>query len=890
MVHLLDTNLIGESESFINSPSFGDNEVQLVFNTRSHEKNDVASVDHGVKEKVKVDTKILNMEKGVEVSKDSCLSSEHGTHHYSKANPIDTLSNGFPLHFRSLPEKEMLSQSYVHTPSTEPSYSTIQYQQPDNTNTLKIKQIRNDTSHHKNHKKRFIDRERELSIQRVSSSANETQTDTDDIFNVAKNMINFRKERSRKIDSNINDTGVKLLVTEEKQEKRGKQEEETELLHRATGFNNINAIDKNANKNSLVSINNSHTMNSTKNKEIANNMALICSSDFQNKSKDQYKAHSNNNYSSHPFIYPHKKRENFKTFDIKDEVKSLEKLFSEPNTNDTICNDIVQEKIKDEPKESAEKKYQLSEAHVEEKVIIEDNVKKLPTTLLPRRTGRLRKTTSYEKKGLECTPESYVESKDIMKYSKEKLKYPAKNCRECVNCLTPDCGKCLFCLDKPKFGGSNQKKQRCQLKSVCEKLVLYKKEEKRYILNKKPQKKKKTVKPDKVEKRCKSSKIESVLKSIDPIKKYKKRKKSMIETQLSGDTNEIKNKYMYSEIRVDKNTSKIIITNIGHYKKKIKKNNVQHNTKVTTSIDQKNCKFQDEDVLVNKTGDDGSNEMKTDLTSYPKGLRNKKRSKPTECYNEKVLTESSLKEWPTEPLPVADPVPDLPYTSHCTWTFDKESRVLLAKFHDKAGKVVITETDERFMLLMMERNDITVVSEGLVNGLNKKMWNLDYIKRCVGDRYYHKIRSFRKETKTQGDLDKIRFGGKQKLKVDNTDSIDENQSFISYKEEKGLKSMRILDYISYLKKRDEVLKQLNKHKKTTDYDLATKENVDDLQFEFSDHKGNSQIINVVDTVLYLIDFDVSKMLPRLSENFKESFRFPGFLPGGKHCMMNSVSL
>merc|ERR1712161_28038 len=83
------------------------------------------------------------------------------------------------------------------------------------------KQIRNDTSHHKNHKKRFIDRERELRIQRGSSSANETQTDTDDIFNVAKNMLHFRKERSRKIDSNINDTGVKLLVTEEKQEKRG---------------------------------------------------------------------------------------------------------------------------------------------------------------------------------------------------------------------------------------------------------------------------------------------------------------------------------------------------------------------------------------------------------------------------------------------------------------------------------------------------------------------------------------------------------------------------------------------------------------------------------------------------------------------------------------------
>ncbi|CAG2122746.1 unnamed protein product, partial [Medioppia subpectinata] len=34
-------------------------------------------------------------------------------------------------------------------------------------------------------------------------------------------------------------------------------------------------------------------------------------------------------------------------------------------------------------------------------------------------------------------------------------------CRECPGCLADDCGQCLYCLDKPKFGGNDVKKQRC---------------------------------------------------------------------------------------------------------------------------------------------------------------------------------------------------------------------------------------------------------------------------------------------------------------------------------------------------------------------------------------------------------------------------------------------
>ena len=34
-------------------------------------------------------------------------------------------------------------------------------------------------------------------------------------------------------------------------------------------------------------------------------------------------------------------------------------------------------------------------------------------------------------------------------------------CRSCGPCLAPDCGECMYCLDKPKFGGPNRRKNAC---------------------------------------------------------------------------------------------------------------------------------------------------------------------------------------------------------------------------------------------------------------------------------------------------------------------------------------------------------------------------------------------------------------------------------------------
>lgn len=44
----------------------------------------------------------------------------------------------------------------------------------------------------------------------------------------------------------------------------------------------------------------------------------------------------------------------------------------------------------------------------------------------------------------------------------------SSRCGTCANCLRPDCGECVNCSDKPKFGGLGVKKQACSArKCLC---------------------------------------------------------------------------------------------------------------------------------------------------------------------------------------------------------------------------------------------------------------------------------------------------------------------------------------------------------------------------------------------------------------------------------------
>lgn len=40
-------------------------------------------------------------------------------------------------------------------------------------------------------------------------------------------------------------------------------------------------------------------------------------------------------------------------------------------------------------------------------------------------------------------------------------------CNNCANCFAKDCGSCISCLDKPKFGGPGVRKQSCIKRRKC---------------------------------------------------------------------------------------------------------------------------------------------------------------------------------------------------------------------------------------------------------------------------------------------------------------------------------------------------------------------------------------------------------------------------------------
>ena len=46
-------------------------------------------------------------------------------------------------------------------------------------------------------------------------------------------------------------------------------------------------------------------------------------------------------------------------------------------------------------------------------------------------------------------------------------------CGVCPGCVRDDCGTCVYCLDKPKFGGANVKRQRCALRGCDVGLAFY---------------------------------------------------------------------------------------------------------------------------------------------------------------------------------------------------------------------------------------------------------------------------------------------------------------------------------------------------------------------------------------------------------------------------------
>ena len=175
-----------------------------------------------------------------------------------------------------------------------------------------------------------------------------------------------------------------------------------------------------------------------------------------------------------------------------------------------------------------------------------------------------------------------------------------------------------------------------------------------------------------------------------------------------------------------------------------------------------------------------------------------------------------------KPLPPPLHIPELPSTGFCSWTYDDSARVLFADFrvsplanrHD--GKVHVTREDELFLLKMMERDDITVISQGLIDEINPSLLDREYVEGVIGSRFHHKVKEFEKTIlKHRGSIPTGEVNGQY--------------------EERGWYSMKVSDYFNYLDRRQQLQRGNNINSQGLDGDDG---NTDKL-FAFTDSEDRN---------------------------------------------------
>lgn len=402
--------------------------------------------------------------------------------------------------------------------------------------------------------------------------------------------------------------------------------------------------------------------------------------------------------------------------------------------------------------------------------------------------------------------------KDGRPRMRTKKRMTSRNfCGTCENCMVDDCGECVMCLDKPRFGGKARKKQNCTNRPPC------------LVITQKVPAKKRQASPGTAQGMPKRTRTRKLKPPPSTLASTRKRRETPRQSYAFDDDD-------------DDGVS------VAVARKKPPRRSVVHGT------------------------------------------------------------------LPLSPLSPPPPVPNkFPCTGACKWSFDETTRVLLAQFDPQQD---IHAADIRFLLHSMERNDVTVVSEGLADKLDGTKWTMDYVADVAGDEYYHKFR---------------RFQSTLVENLDGKDQVEAGPLNVVHKEMDGMLSMKVRDYIRYLHRREAALdriqterraagKDLYAYKDRDDYDIGrekkrldspsviTSDQTQDSnaiasadsavsreEFRFVNHKGVEVCCNLVDDVIYMIDFDLPKLLPSLHEDFVKNFRLTSCLPGGDHCMMQSVN-
>ena len=196
---------------------------------------------------------------------------------------------------------------------------------------------------------------------------------------------------------------------------------------------------------------------------------------------------------------------------------------------------------------------------------------------------------------------------------------------------------------------------------------------------------------------------------------------------------------------------------------------------------------------------------------------------------------------PREPLPLDD----FPQTGQCDWRYDEEANAVYASFsktHDSIHK-----EDLNFFLDLMERDDIALVSEGLVGPFSKNdlsTWTLPSLLQHTKDpSRFHEFRRFQQQNKN----------GKNGLE-----------------ECPEIMTMRLEDFAECLTRQE-----TQKRRKGS--------------FEFRDGNDKKCTLKLDGTALELSALNMDMYATAQSVSFLDSFRIPGILPGGTECLLSNTN-
>jgi hypothetical protein len=186
----------------------------------------------------------------------------------------------------------------------------------------------------------------------------------------------------------------------------------------------------------------------------------------------------------------------------------------------------------------------------------------------------------------------------------------------------------------------------------------------------------------------------------------------------------------------------------------------------------------------------------------------------------------------------------------CEWIANSETRVIQARFlridyHE--------DVNIQRLASLMERDDVTVLSTGILGPLNLSEYSL-FAFECglTGEEvlpYFRHCSSSNKSTTAK----------------QNGNEYDGDNEF----------SMTLYDYFTYL---DLQGRRLDGEQGVAD------------TFTYMDQQNKEHTFHVDSDSVALVDLDMVKLMPALESEFRDSFRLPGMLPGGDYCMMNRVRL